>query len=357
MRLLAGGFLPLLLMTVPAAQARTDGSCSAWTSAETLGRLSNAALTEVSGLAASHAWPGILWTHNDHGGSAVIYAVDLTGADRGAFSVLGATNEDWEDLALGPCGPTIDACACLYLADTGDNDGLREVFSLVRLAEPEPLSGSGTAQTAAEVTHFRYPDGSHDAEALVVHPETGETFLLTREADGRSGVFGFPEAPPAVHPEDQPATLTEVTWLDLLAWDVDSDQVTAAAASPRGERLAVRTNQDVLLFDVPAGEAFWPVFDTEPVALPAPAGAEGEAVDWAPSGDRLFFVGEGANPTLWAVDCVSFVPSGGDTADPLAACEEPPPCGCGVGPGAAGGPGIALVLLLLARRHRERRVW
>jgi len=38
---------------------------------------------ESSGVAASRAHAGVLWTHNDSGDDAYVYATDLAGADRG----------------------------------------------------------------------------------------------------------------------------------------------------------------------------------------------------------------------------------------------------------------------------------
>ena len=82
------------------------------------GTLHSPRVTESSGVAASRAHPGVLWTHNDSGDDAYVYATDLAGADRGLVRIRGARAVDWEDIALGPC-PTRRG-ACLYIADTGD---------------------------------------------------------------------------------------------------------------------------------------------------------------------------------------------------------------------------------------------
>jgi hypothetical protein len=78
-------------------------------------------LIESSGVAVSHAYPGVLWTHNDSGDGPYLYATDLRGTDRGALLVPGAQAIDWEDMSLGPCPPRVNADTCIYLADTGDN--------------------------------------------------------------------------------------------------------------------------------------------------------------------------------------------------------------------------------------------
>src|SRR2546422_11455931 len=58
-------------------------------------------LIESSGVAVSHAYPGVLWTHNDSGDGPYLYATDLRGTDRGALLVPGAQAIDWEDIGLG----------------------------------------------------------------------------------------------------------------------------------------------------------------------------------------------------------------------------------------------------------------
>jgi hypothetical protein len=74
----------------------------------------------------------------------------------------------------------------LWIADIGDSRG-KKAFALYALAEPGP--GDQGPLTAAKF-RFTYPDGSRpDAEAFLVHPVTGDGFIITREAPGR--LFAF----------------------------------------------------------------------------------------------------------------------------------------------------------------------
>src|SRR2546427_1152391 len=72
-------------------------------------------LTESSGVVASRAHPGILWTHNDSGDGPYLYATDLHGTDRGVVKVTGARNVDWEDIARGPCPGQARVADCIYI--------------------------------------------------------------------------------------------------------------------------------------------------------------------------------------------------------------------------------------------------
>jgi hypothetical protein len=91
------------------------------TPAKGLTRLAGAG--EASGIVLSRRTPGIIWSHNDSG-EPVVFAFDTSGKPRGRVQVTGASVDDWEDLAVGPCGQG----SCLFIADIGDNNrGRRQI--------------------------------------------------------------------------------------------------------------------------------------------------------------------------------------------------------------------------------------
>lgn len=150
-----------------------------------IANLKNPAVTESSGLAASRLNQNIYWTHNDSGDGPLVYAFDATGESRGVFRVAGAQARDWEDMAIGP-GPQ-RASSYLYLGDIGDNDNLRSEIVVYRVAEPKLVATDKTSSkrnprttAAAEAIRLRYPDGKHDAETLLVHPATGNLYIITK---------------------------------------------------------------------------------------------------------------------------------------------------------------------------------
>ncbi|HEX7297237.1 MAG TPA: hypothetical protein VF251_15910, partial [Pyrinomonadaceae bacterium] len=143
----------------------------------TIASLKDRSITESSGLATSKANPGIYWTHNDSGNGPLIYAFDATGASRGVWQIPGATCKDWEDIAVGP-GPQAGK-SYIYIGDTGDNEAMRSHVEVYRIPEPTVAVESATSSKAkplitepAELFRFRYPDGKHDAETLLVHPQS-----------------------------------------------------------------------------------------------------------------------------------------------------------------------------------------
>ena len=147
-------------------------------------------LRESSGVAASRRQPGMLWTFNDSGNDALIFATDTLGRDLGAFTVVGAENRDWEAIALGPCA-TGD---CLYIADTGDNGQGRPTARIYRVPEPA-VPGDKLRTRRADVLEFRYPNGPRDVEAAFVGPD-GTIYLdQQRSATGPASAFRIrPEA-------------------------------------------------------------------------------------------------------------------------------------------------------------------
>jgi MYXO-CTERM domain-containing protein len=341
----------LILALSGSASAREDGTCSAWRAAVELGNIASAELTEVSGLAASHIDPGVLWLHDDHGGGAFLHAAGLQGQDYGQFELVGVENIDWEDLAPGPCPSVGEPCTCLHLADMGDNDSSRGGGVVYRIAEP----GVGRAATLSSLApldeiHFSYPDGAHDAEALLVHPETGEVLVLTK-ADV-TGVYAFPTVPPQPATASNPVQLTLIAELDITDSGADKAQVTGGAVSPRGYRVVLRTDEDLVLFTGTIGSPLEAILQGQPVALPTPPPGAGESVGFGLDGQRLYLVGEDVlHPAIHAVDCASFVSDGEDDWDPLVECEGS--CGCTTTP--RGGTLFPLLLGLvgLARRRRQ----
>src|SRR5262249_3978534 len=132
------------------------GACAAYASPRESGRVSEPALRELSGLAASRVHAGVYYAHNDSGDRARVVALDARGSALGEFRLAGATATDWEDIAVGPC----PRGSCVYLADTGDNDANRPEIALYRVEEPPaPRAHAAPVDVAFERFAFRYPDG------------------------------------------------------------------------------------------------------------------------------------------------------------------------------------------------------
>lgn len=137
-------------------------------------------IAESSGLAVASYDPGLVFTHNDSsdGEPARLFAVGGDGRTRATYPLARVECEDCEDLAR--VGRTI------WLADIGNNWRRRAEVALYRF--PEPRGASRPITTWARY-RFRYADGRHDAEGLLVQPGTGRVFLVTKELLGTSAVY------------------------------------------------------------------------------------------------------------------------------------------------------------------------
>src|SRR6185295_4588928 len=74
-------------------------SCPAVVGSDVTGTVRDSALDEISGVVVGHHLRGVLWVEEDSGNDAAIYALEPTGEVVATVSVLGAANQDWEDLA------------------------------------------------------------------------------------------------------------------------------------------------------------------------------------------------------------------------------------------------------------------
>ncbi len=240
---------------------------------ERTGSFERLSLRESSGVALSHALPGVLWTHQDSGDGPYLYATNLDGRDLGRFRVTGAQAEDWEDVALGPC-PWDEARSCLFIADTGDNEERRETASVYAVPEPRSVGGSDASNATAQARQleYRYQNGPRDVEAMFVAGD-GSIHLFTK---GRSQ-------------EVEHYTLSAAAWskrlpLARLVGELPIGSrmtfgrwVTGAALAPSGQRVAIRTYSEVYVFGFDGAR-----LSEEPLSVCSVAAAEpqGEAVDF-----------------------------------------------------------------------------
>jgi hypothetical protein len=235
-------------------------------------------LAEGSGVAASRKTPGRFWTHNDSG-EPVLFALDAKGIVTGRLTLSGAKVEDWEAIAVGPC----PAGSCIFVGDIGDNDAERRQVTIYRI--PEPAEANGSAKVT-DVFHATYPDGAHDAEALLVTPD-GRLHIVTKGETGATGVYRFPSK------LDAGATvkLERVGETRAVGTAGRNDRITDGSVSPDGEWIALRTLTAVMLYrssDLLSGN--WR--EASRIAVESLGEPQGEGIAFG-DGNSLYLVGEG----------------------------------------------------------------
>jgi hypothetical protein len=85
----------------------------------------------------------------------------------------------------------------------------------------------------AEAIRLRYPDGAHDAEALVVHPTTGDLYIVTKTTESAAVVYKA-SAPLSI---SEIKTLTRVG--ELRVPGLFSGMITGGDISPDGLRIVL----------------------------------------------------------------------------------------------------------------------
>ena len=190
---------------------------------------------ETSGLARSILDPGRFWTHNDAGNGPELFALDERGRLIERVRVAGANMVDWEDIAVAPCS----SGSCLFIADIGDNDGERDEVIIYRV--PEPAAGA-TETISAIAMRARFPDGARDAEGLFLD-RSGNLYIVNKGRRENIALYRYA----APHRADETVTLERVRDLFPQPSD-DQDLVTAAASTPDGRWIGIRTYRTLYLY-------------------------------------------------------------------------------------------------------------
>lgn len=256
-----------------------------------VGRIEDPDITESSGLAASKLNAGVLWTHNDSGGEPFLYCMSLEGRSCGTWTLDGAKVVDWEDIAIGP-GPHAGT-DYVYVGDIGDNSRNRDSVTVYRAPEPKVGGGPGRmGLLAAEVIELRYPDRPHDAETLMVHPASGDLYVVTKELSSRSVVF---KAPAPVTSGETLEAVGTVRISDFL-----SDR-TGGDISPDGTHVVLCTYGAAYEIALPQGAPFDDIWEQPLTEIDIGAREQGEAITYSADGDSLFATSEGSRAPLYQI--------------------------------------------------------
>jgi len=292
-----------------ANQRETDSMGAAARDIATVRLRATPELVENSAAAMSATQPGVLFTINDSDNEPLLFAIDTTGADRGVWRVLGAKNVDWESAADAPCAARAPAGgaapSCVYIGDTGDNNGRHPFRVIYRV--PEPTASGARDTIRAERLRYTYEDGPHDVEAMYVAP-TGDVVLITkRPLSGGGGrlrpalVFMIPASAWA-DPGFARARLVDS--LPIVPGSAPLRMITDAALSPDAAHLAVRTYTQVYIFATDRTTGLVNHAVAPSVCNIVPLGEQqGEGVTWADNRGRLAFTSEGATAPLVLATC------------------------------------------------------
>ncbi|HEU5029014.1 MAG TPA: hypothetical protein VFV01_29170, partial [Spirillospora sp.] len=255
----------------PAAAGTAAGGDTAFT-------IRDPRITESSGLAASTAHPGIVYTHNDSGGVPKIYALGPDGRVRAVLTLGGASARDWEAMALGKDERGRPA---IYMGDIGDNlGGAWPYVTVYRIPEPAQMRTQTIRATAFRI---KYADGPRNAETLMVNPRTNRLYIASKLFGG-----AIYEAPRRLRTSGY-NVMHKIGKAPAIATD--------GAFAPDGRTCVIRTYFGARMYAVkPDGS---PGKSLGSVSLPFQP--QGESITYTPDG-RYFLAGsEGENQPVYKV--------------------------------------------------------
>lgn len=280
----------------PSARSQTSRTAS-YDAPKTTGKIADSEIKESSGIAASKCQPNVFWTHNDSDDKAFLFALDKSGAKLGTWTVPNAANFDWEDVALfkdsaGKC--------FIYIGDIGDNQSVRDEHVIYRVVEPKagPENASYNKQQPlstepAEALRFVYPDSRHNAETLLVHPTTGDIYVVTKRVSGPAGVYRL-----KANFRNGDAVIAEKV-SNLTVPAIPNGFLTGGDFSPDGKRLVICDYSGAYEFTLPENSKdLNDIWSQEPESIVVGSRKIGEAVTYSPDGNSIILTSEGKNTPI-----------------------------------------------------------
>ena len=145
---------------------------------------------EASGICDSKSMAGNVWIQEDGNNPNILHQFSHTGEYKGNIQ-MPFPNRDWEDMAIG-MGPETGK-NYIYLADIGDNAAIFEnQYYIYRFIEPQSLNEK---VINFDKIAFQYPDGSRDAECILLDPATKDIYIVTkREFNVRLYQLPYPQS-------------------------------------------------------------------------------------------------------------------------------------------------------------------
>ena len=262
-----------------------------------VGTIKTNEITESSGIVHSKCQENIFWTHNDSGDGAFIFAINGRGEKLGTFKVAGANNVDWEDIAAfkdanGEC--------FLYIGDIGDNVRLRGKLIIYVVKEPRVSESDKNSNKknpskteTAQAVKFDYPESRHDAETLLVHPQTADIYILTKRLSGAASVYKL----------SKNYNLNRINRLEKVADftvpAVPNGFLTGGDISADGKRIVVCDYFSAYEIVLPEkSKNFDDIWKQKPEIIQLGERAQGEAVCYSLDGESIFATSENRNSPL-----------------------------------------------------------
>ena len=245
-----------------------------------VGRVSSDPIKEASGLASSRVNANVLYTHNDRGDDARIFAIRSDGKHIATLNLKSALHVDYEDIAVGP-GPLTDT-SYIYVGDIGNNlykDEPRDNIVIYRLPEPDigaDFDAPRSINVDVDALTLAYPSGAHDAETLLIDPFDSSLYVITKR-NGDNYIYRTSQAWGAGDASQM---------LEYAGRMKSADDATGGDISVDGTEILIKNVREMVYFtrEDPSSFGLASVLRGKGETLPYEREAQGESVAFAVDG-------------------------------------------------------------------------
>ncbi|WP_305952677.1 PE-PGRS family protein [Emticicia oligotrophica] len=238
--------------------------------------LPNFVLDEASGLCDSKSMEGKIWVNEDSGNPSILHLLNHNGRYEGNIQ-LPFPNRDWEDMTI--VKNPIDGKNYVYIADIGDNAATyNNEYYLYKFIEPKSINETVTNY---ERIKFSYPDGSRDAEAFLVDPQTNDIYIVTkRESKVKIYQLSYPQS-------------IEIKQTAEFIKEVDNKFITSGEISTDGKEIVLKSYLATFYWYRKSNESIESVFSRNAdKVLSIRQEVQEEGVCFEKNGKGIFSIGE-----------------------------------------------------------------
>ncbi|MEN3306834.1 MAG: hypothetical protein V7603_3036 [Micromonosporaceae bacterium] len=259
----------LTLAILPATSAFGDPSPAAATKGKTVCQMTDANLSNVTGMATTATGYAVVRT-----GAQFVYLLDGRCRRKTSVKYSGQANSP-QDVSVGADGT-------IWVADTGDADTANPRLRIALWKVP-----AGGAR--GTIYRFTYPNGSHYDAGTMVMSGNGLPVFVTRSTNGPAGIY-TPSA--ALNPAGTAVPLKKVGEFtpqktgtaNFPLGALGNTIVTGGATSPDGRKVVLRTYSDAYEWTVANGDVAAAITGGKPQVTPLPDETTGEAITYTRDG-------------------------------------------------------------------------
>lgn len=270
------------------------------------GQVDTKMLQETSGLVGSDGNPNLLWAHNDGGDKARIFLIDSTARIKATVVLADIKHRDWEDIGIGP-GPE-EGKSYIYVGDIGDNESEHKFKFIYRLQEPriDTSKTSDTTITKVDCIKIQLPDGSRDAEAMLIDPVTRDIYIFSkREVKVNLYRIAYPQSTTEINKAELVLPKLEFNQYEAQSFKKGGEetlingyhstfynQVVGSDISPDGSEILVKSYSSVYYWKRATDETVPEALKRTPMMLPYVPEPQGEAIAFDRAGKGYYTLSE-----------------------------------------------------------------